>query len=87
MHYSTRLYIHLCYSGILIYDLLYFIKNCIGVPVLLNTSFKVRDDNIVRTPSAPLPEFLNTGMSFLVIGPYLLNKLNPVMLCKDRKTR
>jgi carbamoyltransferase len=68
-----------------IYDLLYCMKKRIGVPVLLNTSFNVRGNTIVRTPSDALSDFLNTGMSSLVIGPYLLSKLNPATLCKNPK--
>ncbi len=57
-----------------IYALLNSLKRRTGVPVLLNTSFNIRGDTIVRTPSDALYCFLNTGMNSLAIGPYLLSK-------------
>jgi carbamoyltransferase len=45
-----------------------------GVPVLLNTSFNIRGDTIVRTPEDAVKCFLGTGMDALAIGPYLLRK-------------
>ncbi len=59
-----------------IYDLLYAIKKHNGIPVLLNTSFNVRGDTIVRTPKDALKCFMNTGMDSLAIGPYLVSKNN-----------
>jgi carbamoyltransferase len=44
------------------------------VPVLLNTSFNIRGDTIVRTPDDAIHCFLTTGMDALAIGPYLLRK-------------
>jgi carbamoyltransferase len=45
-----------------------------GVPVLLNTSFNIRGDTIVRTPDDAVRCFLKTGMDALAIGPYLVVK-------------
>jgi carbamoyltransferase len=45
-----------------------------GCPVLVNTSFNVRDEPIVCTPVDALRCFLNTHMDALVLGPYLLLK-------------
>ncbi|HIJ39411.1 MAG TPA: carbamoyltransferase [Rhodospirillaceae bacterium] len=45
-----------------------------GVPVLLNTSFNVRGDTIVRTPMDAVRCFLDTGMNALAIGPFLAVK-------------
>jgi len=56
--------------------LLLAMKSRNGVPVLLNTSFNVRGDTIVRTPDDAIRCFLNTGMDALAIGPYLLRKRN-----------
>lgn len=58
----------------LFYELLYAVKELNGVPVLLNTSFNIRGDTIVRTPSDAIKCFLNTGMNALAIGPFLLKK-------------
>ena len=59
-----------------IYDLLYAIKKYNGIPVLLNTSFNIRGDTIVRTPNDALKCFMNTGMDSLAIGPYLISKIS-----------
>jgi carbamoyltransferase len=45
-----------------------------GVPVLLNTSFNIRGDTIVRTPEDAVRCFLKTGMDALALGPYLAVK-------------
>ena len=57
-----------------IYRLLWAMKKRNGVPVLLNTSFNIRGDTIVRTPEDAMKCFLGTGMDALAIGPYLLRK-------------
>jgi carbamoyltransferase len=57
-----------------IYRLLWEVKRRNGVPVLLNTSFNIRGDTIVRTPADAIKCFLETGMDALAIGPYLLRK-------------
>jgi carbamoyltransferase len=57
-----------------IHRLLWAMKKRNGVPVLLNTSFNVRGDTIVRTPEDAMKCFLGTGMDALAIGPYLLRK-------------
>jgi carbamoyltransferase len=51
-----------------------------GVPVLLNTSFNIRGDTIVRTPEDAVRCFLKTGMDALALGPYLAVK-------QDEKTQ
>jgi carbamoyltransferase len=45
-----------------------------GAPVLLNTSFNIRGDTIVRTPEDAVNCFLKTGMDALALGPYLAVK-------------
>ena len=45
-----------------------------GVPVLLNTSFNVRGEPIVCTPSDAVRCFLGTEMDYLVLGDLLLSK-------------
>jgi carbamoyltransferase len=58
----------------LLHRLLLEMKQRTGVPVLLNTSFNVRGDTIVRTPDDAIKCFLATGMNALALGPYLLVK-------------
>ncbi|CAA7618737.1 Carbamoyltransferase [Magnetospirillum sp. LM-5] len=57
-----------------LYRLLKEMQGRNGVPVLLNTSFNVRGDTIVRTPQDAVRCFLGTGMNAVALGPYLLRK-------------
>jgi carbamoyltransferase len=45
-----------------------------GVPVLMNTSFNVKDEPIVARPVEALRCYLSTGLDALLIGPFLLVK-------------
>ncbi len=45
-----------------------------GVPMLVNTSFNVRGEPIVRTPTDAYNCFINTEMDLLVLGNLLLDK-------------
>lgn len=45
-----------------------------GVPLVVNTSFNVRGEPPVRTPSEAYACFMRTEMDYLVIGDYLLSK-------------
>jgi carbamoyltransferase len=45
-----------------------------GVPVLINTSFNVRGEPIVRTPRDAIDAFYSTPLDALVIGSFLLEK-------------
>jgi carbamoyltransferase len=45
-----------------------------GVPVVLNTSFNLRGEAIVHTPSDALRTFFSSGMDALVIGSFLVEK-------------
>ena len=45
-----------------------------GVPVLMNTSFNLRGEPIVNTPTDALRTFFSSGMDALVIGSYLVEK-------------
>jgi len=57
-----------------LYRLLKAMEQINGVPVLLNTSFNIRGDTIVRTPMDAIKCFVGTDMNALAIGPYLLRK-------------
>jgi len=43
-----------------------------GVPILLNTSFNVRGQPIVRTPAEAIETFLSAGIDMLVIGNHVV---------------
>jgi len=45
-----------------------------SVPVLINTSFNVREEPIVCTPSDAIYCFMNTGMDVLVLNDFILIK-------------
>ena len=56
------------------YDLVYNFGQATGVPILINTSFNLRGEPIVNTPSDALKTFGNSGIDTLVIGNYLVRK-------------
>ena len=45
-----------------------------GVPVLLNTSFNLRGEPMVNRPADAVATFLNSGIDWLVLGPYLVRR-------------
>jgi len=45
-----------------------------GVPVVLNTSFNLRGEAIVNTPTDAIRTFFSSGMDALVIGDFLVEK-------------
>jgi carbamoyltransferase len=45
-----------------------------GVPVIMNTSFNLRGEAIVHTPTDALRTFFSSGMDALVIGSFLVAK-------------
>ncbi len=54
-----------------------------GCPVIINTSFNVRGEPIVCTPEHAYLCFMRTNMDYLVIGNFLLEKLDQKPLDKD----
>ncbi|MGH7816576.1 MAG: carbamoyltransferase C-terminal domain-containing protein, partial [Candidatus Binatia bacterium] len=45
-----------------------------GVPVVLNTSFNLRGEPIVTSPADALKTFYNSGLDFLVLGHFIVEK-------------
>ncbi len=45
-----------------------------GVPVIMNTSFNLRGEAIVNTPTEAIRTFFSSGMDALVIGGFLVEK-------------
>ncbi len=45
-----------------------------GVPVIMNTSFNLRGEAIVCTPTEAMRTFFSSGMDALVIGSFLVEK-------------
>ncbi len=58
------------------YDLLHKFKEKTGCPVLVNTSFNVRGEPIVNTPTDAFNCFMGTELDYLVIGNCILDKKN-----------
>ena len=57
------------------YDLISKFKEKTGCPVLVNTSFNVRGEPIVNTPTDAFKCFMGTELDYLVIGNCILDKL------------
>jgi carbamoyltransferase len=51
-----------------------------GIPVLLNTSYNLRGEPIVNTPSNALNTFANSDIDQLVMGPFLVSKPDHIAL-------
>jgi carbamoyltransferase len=45
-----------------------------GVPVVMNTSFNLRGEPIVCTPTDGIRTFFSSGMDALVIGTFVVEK-------------
>ena len=56
------------------YDLISKFKEKTGCPVIVNTSFNVRGEPIVCTPTDAFNCFMGTELDYLVIGNYILDK-------------
>lgn len=57
-----------------IYDLLKQFEKISGYPILLNTSFNVKDKTMVLTPQDAIDTFLNTEMDLLILENYVIFK-------------
>jgi len=58
------------------YKLLLRFKELTGCPILINTSFNVRGEPIVCSPTDAYNCFMGTDLDTLVIGNFLLKKEN-----------
>ena len=56
------------------YDLLKEFEAITGCPMVVNTSFNVRGEPIVCTPADAYQCFMRTGIDYLVLGPFVLDK-------------
>ena len=45
-----------------------------GVPVIMNTSFNLRGEPIVCTPTDAIRTFFSSGMDHLIIGNFVVEK-------------
>ncbi len=68
------------------YDLIRKFKDKTGCPVIVNTSFNVRGEPIVNTPTDAFNCFMGTELDYLIIGNCVLDKLKQdLSLKKDYK--
>ena len=56
------------------YDLISKFKEKTGCPVLVNTSFNVRGEPIVNSPTDAFNCFMGTDLDYLIIGNSILDK-------------
>ena len=56
------------------YDLISEFKKISGVGILLNTSFNLHGEPIVFTPKDAIKTLKNSGLKYLYIGKYLVEK-------------
>lgn len=59
-----------------LYNLLFAFYELTGTPVLLNTSFNDNGEPIVESPLDALKCFLNIDLDYLVIGEYVVQKID-----------
>jgi len=69
------------------YELIEEFYRITGCPLLVNTSFNVRGEPIVCTPEDAYRCFMRTEMDFLVIGNFLLNKIDQPNWKEDKDWR
>ena len=62
------------YKHTKIHNLLTVFEQLTGYPILLNTSFNVKDKTMVLTPKDAIDTFYDTEMDILVIGNYVIYK-------------
>ncbi|HEB71104.1 MAG TPA: hypothetical protein ENI77_00605, partial [Nitrospirae bacterium] len=72
--YSARLQTVDGVSNNAYYQLIKKFEELTGCPVIINTSFNVRGEPIVCRPEEAYKCFMRTGMDFLVLGNYILDK-------------
>ena len=64
------------------YNVIYKFKEKTGCPIVVNTSFNVRGEPIICSPTDAFNCFMSTGMDVLAIGNYILYKEKQVKLSK-----
>jgi carbamoyltransferase len=62
------------YKNALIHKLLIEFEKLSDYPILLNTSFNIKDKTMVLTPQDAIDTFMDTDMDLLIIGNYLIYK-------------
>ena len=69
------------------FDLITQFKKITGCPVLINTSFNIRGEPIVNTPTDAFNCFMGTDLDYLIIGNSILDKSEQNILLKKNYTK
>ncbi|MBI3599305.1 MAG: hypothetical protein HY097_01510 [Nitrospinae bacterium] len=56
------------------YDMIHKFYQITSIPLILNTSFNIRNQAIVCTPQDAISTFFGTGMDYLAIGDFIVEK-------------
>jgi len=57
-----------------VYQILTELEKLIGFPIVINTSFNLKDQTMVLTPEDAIKTFLNCEMDVLILGSYVVRK-------------
>lgn len=68
-----------------IYKVLLEVKNFIGFPILVNTSFNDNGEPIVESPIDAIETFLKTEIDTLIINNFIIDKLPRVLITKIKQ--
>ncbi|MBJ93570.1 MAG: carbamoyltransferase [Rickettsiales bacterium] len=56
------------------YDIVAAFHQKTGIPSLVNTSFNMHEEPIVRSPRDAIRAFVHAGLDYLILGPYLVQQ-------------
>lgn len=59
------------------YAILEAYRDLTGIPVVINTSFNMHEEPIVRSPQDAISAFLQSELDFLILGPFLVWQKTP----------
>lgn len=83
--YSARIQTLKREDNALYYDTINAFYKKTNCPVIINTSFNVRGEPLVCSPQDAFKCFMRTGMDYLIMGPFLLDKREQSSPEKDVK--
>lgn len=63
------------YENTIIHDLLIEFEKLSGFPIILNTSFNIKDKTMVLTPCDAIETFKDTDLDLLVLDNYIIHKI------------
>lgn len=81
--YSARIQTIKRVDNPLYYDMIQAFSEKTGCPVIINTSFNVRGQPLVLTPEDAYKCFMRTEIDYLMLGSFLLDKKDQVLIEKD----